>query len=77
MCLAPYSGALKGASIRFFPLSFGLLRSMSGSTVRIFPAAISVGGCYRSCRHLLMFKPVDLLATLIALTLAYFYAGQL
>ena len=76
-CLDPYSGALKGASIRSFPLSIGLLRFMSGSAVRFIPTANSVGGCFRSCSHSLMFKPVDFLTTLIALTLACFHAGQL
>ena len=43
-CLDPYSGALKGACIRFFPLSVGLLRSMSGSAVHFAQQLIQLGG---------------------------------
>lgn len=67
-CLDPYSGCSRGAHARFFPQDIGLPRVRTGSALRIYPTATSVGTRFRSCSHLLMFRPAGLLATPVAPT---------
>lgn len=68
-CLDPYSGCSRGARARCFPQDIGLPRVRTGSAHRFHPTATSVGTQYRSCSHLLMFRPTGLLATPVAPTL--------
>ena len=67
-CLDPYSGCSQGARARCFPQDFGLPRVRTGSAQRFIPTATSVGCRFRSCSHLLMFRPTGLLATPVAPT---------
>ena len=67
-CLDPYSGCSQGARARYFPQDIGLPRKWSGSARRGSPTATSVGTTFRSCSHLLMFRPTGLLATPVAPT---------
>jgi hypothetical protein len=68
-CLDPCSGCSQGARARYFPQDIGLPRKWSGSARRGSPTATSVGTTFRSCSHLLMFRPTGLLATPVAPTL--------
>ncbi len=67
-CLDLYSGCSRGARARCFPQDIGLPRVRTGSAPRLPPTATSVGTQYRSCSHLLMFRPASLLATPVAPT---------
>lgn len=67
-CLDLYSGCSQGARARYFPQDIGLPREWSGSARRGSPTATSVGTTFRSCSHLLMFRPTGLLATPVAPT---------
>jgi hypothetical protein len=67
-CLDPYSGCSQGARTRYFPQDIGLPRKWSGSARGGSPTATSVGTTFRSCSHLLMFRPTGLLATPVAPT---------
>ena len=67
-CLDPCSGCSQGARARYFPQDIGLPRKWSGSARRGSPTATSVGTTFRSCSHLLMFRPTGLLATPVAPT---------
>ena len=68
-CLDPYSGCSQGARARCFPQNIGLPRIGTGSAPRHTPTATSIGTEFRSCSHLLMFRPTGLLATPVAPTL--------
>ena len=69
-CLDPYPGCSCGAHARYFPQNYGLPGVPNRSALgRIHTIATSVCGSYRGCSHSLMFKPADLLATLVAHTL--------
>mgnify|MGYP006920579015 FL=1 len=68
-CLDPYSGCSQGARARYFPKDIGPPREWIGSARRGSPTATSVGTTFRSCSHLLMFRPAGLLATPVAPTL--------
>jgi hypothetical protein len=69
-CLDPYPGCSCGARARYFPHDYGLPGVPNRSALgRIHTIATSVCGSYRGCSHSLMFKPADLLATLVAHTL--------
>jgi len=69
-CLDPYPGCSCGARARYFPQNYGLPGVPTRSALgKIHTIATSVCGSFRGCSHSLMFKPVDLLATLVAHTL--------
>jgi hypothetical protein len=67
-CLDPYSGCSRGACARYFPQDIGLPRVRTGSAPHFIPTATSVRSHFRSCSHLLMFRPAGLLATPVAPT---------
>ena len=68
-CLDPYPGCSCGAHTRYFPQNYGLPGKANRSALGIFHTiATSVWEGFRSCSHSLMFKPMDLLATLVAPT---------
>ena len=67
-CLDPCSGRSQGARARCFPQDIGLPRVRTGSAHRFPATATSVATPFRSCSHLLMFRPASLLATPVAPT---------
>jgi hypothetical protein len=67
-CLDPYPGCSCGAYARFFPQDNGLPGVRTWSALGKTRTATSVRNLYRGCSHLLMFRPADLLATLVAPT---------
>jgi len=70
-CLDPYSGCSCGALARFFPQDHGLPYVRTRSALGNTRTATSVRTLFRSCSHLLMFRPAGLLATQVAPTAVY------
>ena len=76
-CLDLYSGCFCGACAHYFPQNYGLPGIGTRSALGMFHTiATSVWEILRSYSHSLMFKPANLLATLVAPTTVY-STGQL
>ncbi len=70
-CLDPYHDGLQVAFTCCFPCNIGLPQKSYGSACRDIPLKrLRSGGDFRGCSHFFMFRPPDLLATLVAPTSA-------
>jgi len=67
-CLTPYSGVFWSAFSHFFLQNFGLPPRAMESAWHNIRTATSVRDAFRNCRYSLLFKPPNLLATLVART---------
>lgn len=68
-CLGPYLDGLQVALACYFPCNIGLPHLNTGSAYRMIPLKrLRSGGRFRGCSHSLMFRPLSLLATLVAPT---------
>jgi len=68
-CLDPYHDGLQVAFTCCFPCNIGLPQKSYGSACRETPLKrLRSGGDFRGCSHFFMFRPPDLLATLVAPT---------
>ena len=70
-CLDPYHDGLQVALTCCFPCNIGLPQKSYGSACRDIPLKrLRSGRDFRGCSHFFMFRPPDLLATLVAPTSA-------
>ena len=66
-CLGPYHDGLQVALTCYFPCSIGLPQKEHTSAYREIPLKrLHSGGNFRGCSHFVMFRPLSLLATLVA-----------
>jgi len=77
-CLGPYHDGLQVAFACSFPCNIGFPRKGSGSAYREYPLKRLLSGAnFRGCSHFVMFRPLRLLVTLVALHLHCFQQGSL
>ncbi len=70
-CLGPCHDGLQVACTCYFPCNIGLPQKGYGSAYREHPLKRLLSGrSFRSCSHFFMFRPLSLLATLVAPTTA-------
>jgi len=75
-CLGPYHDGLQVALTCYFPCSIGLPQKSYRSAYREIPLKrLHSGVNFRGCSHFVMFRPLGLLATLVAPTTAFLQGG--